>query len=249
MNVGKAIDAIMVAFRVTSVESLSRISAAEAETVRGVGGKTLLKIRKHLAERGIAFRGDNGPEYWINYSMVDPFDLTSSCPFTIVCDVNETYPFTFSDIRGSDGNPIHVPTVIESMWRMGLADYSVKGMESLVQIERKAADLFSSLSERRENFEAEIARLDSLCEFAAVVSEIPMSEIELDIHTNGARTRSVISTIDTWRVRYPGVHWIFCDGRASAESTTYRLLDRFWRIRQLREADVNMSIGGLKTQN
>jgi hypothetical protein len=32
-----------------------------------------------------------------------------------------------------------------------------------------------------------------------------------------------------WQQRYPRVHWWLCPGRAFAEVTTYRILERYWR--------------------
>jgi hypothetical protein len=158
----------------------------------------------------------------------DDVPESGTCPFTIVVDTNETHPFMFDAIQDHDGNLIRVPVVRRPLYLSGLADYTIDGMEMDVQIERKADDLYSSMSERREIFEGEISRLNSMCEFAAVICEIPRSTVIMDNNRFGARAKSIINTVSHWRVRYPGVHFIFCDGRYDAEQECWRLLSAFW---------------------
>lgn len=105
-------------------------------------------------------------------------------------------------------------------------------MEDLIQIERKADDLYSSLSERRDIFAAEVERLNDLCDFAAIICELPRSTIVTDNHNYGARGKSIMATVSSWRVRFPGVHVIFADGRWDAEQECFRLLSGYWWRRQ-----------------
>lgn len=217
-------------FRITAPSDWSRLSAADVLAVPNSGKATLNKLRLYLAHRGISLRGDNPPAYWLtNLVPGDNTDsVTGTCPFTIVIDINETYPFPFDQIFDRDGNLVSVPTVRRPLYTVGLADYTIDGMECDIQIERKAEDLASSMSERRDAFEAEICRLNDMCEFAAVICEHPWRDILSDEHEHGARAKSISRTVINWQIRFPGVHWWFCEGRHHAEQVTFRLLERFY---------------------
>jgi hypothetical protein len=234
----KTIARITSLFRLTEPQSWCRLSSADILSVPDVGKTTLNKIRLYLAERGLNLRGDNPPAYWLETLKGRTADAPQFgvCPFTIVIDTNEGTPFEFDSIQNGEGQTIRVPTVRRPLYLSGLADYTIDGMETLVQIERKADDLYSSMSERREIFEGEIERLNSMCEFAAVVCEVPRSTIIMDNHRFGARSKSIMSTVSNWRVRFPGVHFIFADGRWDAEQECWRLLSGFWWQKQRERA-------------
>lgn len=226
-------------FGIRQLQDFRSVTAAEILAVQGIGKGFLNKLRLHLAHHQIALRHDNPPAYWLQALTrpEDPAEARGVCPFTIVVDVNETLPFQFADIIDSDNRPVSVPTTRRSQWSIGLADYSIDGIEHLVQIERKGDDLPSSLGGRREEFEGEIRRLSEGCEFAAVVVEHPWRDFLQDTHEHGARARSIFRTVLQWQIDYPGVHWWFCEGRAHAEQVTFRLLEKFWwqHQRQLAE--------------
>lgn len=212
------------------------IRASDVLAIPGVGKVTLNKLRLFLAHREISLRGDNPPAYWLETlgkpAGVDGNQVTGVCPFTVVIDHNETFPFAFDSIEDRDGHIVKVPIVRRQIWRVGQADYTIAGFEPNIQIERKADDLASSLSDRRDAFEAEIARLDQMCEFAAIVCEHDWAHILGDTHEHGARAKSISRTYFSWAIEYPGVHWIMCAGRYHAEQTTFRLLERFWWKKQ-----------------
>ncbi len=88
------------------------------------------------------------------------------------------------------------------------------------------------LRKRRDIFEGEIERLNDMCDFAAVICEIPRSTVILDNNRHGARAKSIINTVSSWRVRFPGVHFCFCEGRYDAEQECWRLLSGWWWRRQ-----------------
>lgn len=138
----------------------------------------------------------------------------------IIIDTREQVPYAFSGITPP-------PTVEVATLASG--DYSVKGLEEVVAIERKSlSDCFGSFGQGRERFQRELERLARL-RFAAVV-------IEKDFHIIAtrppARTRlppkTVIRSMAAWAIRY-GVHFYPCPNRAFAERWTWILLDRFWR--------------------
>jgi hypothetical protein len=226
-------------FGIRQLQDFRSVTAAEILAVQGIGKSFLNKLRLYLAHNNIALRHDNPPAYWLQALTPpeDPAEARGVCPFTIVIDVNETLPFQFAEIYDSDNHAVSVPITRRAMWSIGLADYSIDGLEGLIQIERKGEDLPSSLGGRREEFESEIRRLSEGCEFAAVVVEHPWRDFLQDIHEHGARARAIFRTVLQWQIDYPGVHWWFCEGRAHAEQVTFRLLEKFWWQHQRQLAD------------
>ncbi|MCP4507986.1 MAG: hypothetical protein GY826_16580, partial [Fuerstiella sp.] len=230
-------------YRISTIEDWRLIRAADVLRVQGVGKGYLNKLRLWLAHKSINLRDDNTPAYWLEVltkrvkcTGKEPHSF-GVCPFTIIVDSNETFPFMFTSMTDSDGNIVNVPTVREPLWTLGLADYSIRGMEEDIQIERKSLeDLLGTLSGRRENFEAEIARLDGLCSYAAIVCEAQWSDILHDTHEHGPRAKSVSRTFLSWSIKYPRVHWIMCAGREHAEIVTYQLLKKFWWQAQKEES-------------
>lgn len=165
-------------------------------------------------------------------TITEPSPIT--CPFTIVVDSNESAPwhFTGMPIDGDRHDRVYiVPIERQAMYRKGLADYSIKGCEQLVQIERKSLpDLFGTLAGRRDEFKAEIDRINSTCMFAAVVIEADFVEIAGGCERSQLSPKSVLRTIISWSIRYPRVHWFPCPSRRDAERLTFRLLEKFWQI-------------------
>lgn len=186
------------------------------------------------------------------------------CPFTIVIDSNEQQPFSFGgfateskltrDGRGplllspdGAGRPLAVETTVKPLWAMGrsahgagLADYSIDGHEELIQVELKhsLSDLFSSIGQRRDNFEAEIASLNRRCRFAAVVVCGTWQQVAtykpphgMDESRKNMTPRSVMGTVVSWQQKYKGVHWWFLSTRVECERMTFQILERYWRER------------------
>jgi hypothetical protein len=165
------------------------------------------------------------------------------CPFTVVIDSNEGAPWLFRELneKGSK-KPLVIKTVKKALWAMGrmdfvvegrtikrgLADYSIDGMEELIQIERKShTDLYGTLGGRRDEFEAEMMRL-SKCEVAYVITECGWAQIGEAPPDSGVYPSSVIGTIISWQQRYPKVHWLTAGTRSVAERLAFRVLERFW---------------------
>ena len=228
-------------FQIRDLTDFRRIRAVEILDVEGVGKVFLQKLRLHLAHNGVSLRDDNPPAYWIACAaqqVDEESGVCGVCPFTVAIDVNETLPFAFQTLLDRDGRYISVPTERVPLYTQGLGDYSIRGMEHLVQIERKGDDLPSSLAQRRDEFEQEIRRLSEGCEFAAVVVEHPWRDIIDDTHEHGARAKSIFRTVLQWQIQYPGVHWWFCESRPMAEAVTFRLLERFWWAKQRELAEI-----------
>lgn len=166
-------------------------------------------------------------------------------PFTVVIDSNEGTPFLFQGIKsrkiGGVRKPMIIRTVRKPMWAMqreergiGLADYSIDGLEQLVQIERKSIeDLFGTLGSRRENFENEVRRMNDQCEAACVIVEAGWGHIA-GYKGPGPEASSVVGTIISWQQRYQKVHWILAGSRDMAERLAWRFLERYWLNREER---------------
>lgn len=163
-------------------------------------------------------------------------------PFEVVVDTREQAPYTFTGIRtdpsstrGKRSIPLVVPTVTATL-KSG--DYSIRGYETDVAIERKSLqDLFGTLAQRRKQFTAELERLNEM-RFAAVVVEAgwptilggPVTLIgDGPHHRSQLNPKTVYRSVIAWNVRYERVRWWMCDSRAFAERTTFRILERWYK--------------------
>ena len=163
-------------------------------------------------------------------------------PFTVVIDTREQAPYSFTGIRTDPSStrkqkslPLVIPTVVATL-RSG--DYSIRDHEDHISVERKSlADLYSTLSQRRKQFIAELERLNCL-RFAAVVVEAGWPTILgkpptlMDggpHHVSQMRPKTVYRSILAWQQRYVHVHWLLCESRNFAERTTFRILERYWK--------------------
>lgn len=161
-------------------------------------------------------------------------------PAVVLIDSNEQAPYTFTGIedRNYDGRQLAVvvPTVKVSLRAMGGADYSLRGFEKKVQIERKeTGDFYKTVIHERDRFEDELIRLDAI-PFGDVIVESEWSTIRTRYDAN--KVRSLYRSVIAWRYRFRNVHWWFANGRRIAELTTFRLLQRF-----LKEASHGASNG------
>lgn len=182
-----------------------------------------------------------------------PTPIPASDPtlgFTICIDSREQRPYSFDCMRAKCVIPFGI--------RVGClqsGDYSVDPLDGTAEeyevsrhadhgiaIERKSLqDLYSTMSQHRERFEDEFKRL-SKYGFAAIVIEAEWSQIcypnKFLNHPTGLNPKSVIATLAAWKQRY-GVHVETCPGREFAEQWTFRLLERWYRDRGMRETTVS----------
>ena len=140
-------------------------------------------------------------------------------PLCIIQDTREQAPYTFACIT---------PPPLVEVATLASGDYSVKGLESQVSIERKSLiDAFGTFGQGRDRFERELTRLSQL-RFGAVVLEADWDTI---IFRPPARSKlkpkTVIRSMAAWAIRH-GVHFYWMPNRAAAEKWTYILLERFW---------------------
>jgi ERCC4-type nuclease len=158
---------------------------------------------------------------------------TYSCPFVVAVDSNEVqhgYHYTFRGLKtnADRGNrPIEVPLVFRHLGK-GHGDYQVDGHPGIA-IERKTkGDLFGSIS-ARENFTERLVIMAASFRVSFVVVEAEISEIRAcPPDFSSYPVKSVLRSIQAWKIRYPNVHWDFLPGREAAEAWTFRLLEKYW---------------------
>ena len=129
---------------------------------------------------------------------------------------------------GYDFACITPPPVVE-VATLSTGDYSLKGLESRITIERKnLSDAFGTFGRGRARWEREPERMAGY-QFAAVVIEGDWNAI---VRRPPARSRlnpkTVVASIAAWSQRFR-VHFFTCPDREFAERFTYRLLERFRR--------------------
>jgi hypothetical protein len=190
--------------------------------------------------------------------QVAPASAIVTTQFTVLVDTREQAPYGFTGLQTDAGHPLAVPVQSICLGH-GWGDYSVRGMEPalikkscpgsdlgepypIVSIERKSMDdahsTFLGWGTHRDNFEIELAQLNGLT-FAAVVVECTEHELienapEWGQKTKAENARSLSRSIDSWRIRFHRVQWVFCRDRRWAEIKTFRLLEKFWKEKHVR---------------
>ena len=155
-------------------------------------------------------------------------------PFTIVIDKQEKAPYSFDGLRSDSRHnyrPLIVPTEVA---HMETGDYSIKGLEELITIERKSlGDLFGSLGKHgRDRFQREHERMELMTiagGFACVIVEADWPTVIAEPpEMSDLSVQSVRGTVAAWSQRY-NVHWEMAGSRALAELFTFDRLKHFWR--------------------
>ncbi len=242
-------------FGISTPEDWQDVEPAWILAQDGIGPVTLEHVRMYLAARGLTLKNDQTPEYWqkhltavkIGHTMgldLDDgsiIDHGSLCPFTILIDSAEQQPFLFTGLRtdAEDGNrPIIVPTEFVCLGRHpdSMGDYSAKGFQGRIGIERKSMEDAQSTilgwDGRRERFECELQNLSRI-EAALVVVECSFEQLIQEAPQFGARTKSqnaksLMRSVLAFQQDYR-VPWLFAGGRRLAEIATFRFIERFYR--------------------
>lgn len=157
-------------------------------------------------------------------------------PVPILVDTREQLPFSFAAVPADAGQGGGVWRVATARIGLPSGDYSLDGYADAVAVERKsAADLLGTITRGRTRFEKELARLNAM-EFAAVVVEEDWGMLlaaaqrkwATDPHpVDLANVRTAFRSVLAWQQRFPRVHWWLCPGRDFAETTTFRIFERF----------------------
>ena len=160
---------------------------------------------------------DPGPRP--HFSMSAATSQHTPMNLQFVQDTREQTPFRF------EGLPVEVTVAT-----LEAGDYSIRGFERRVAVERKElGDLVSCLGIGRPRFERELARLRGF-DSAAVVVEAPAHALRTGRYQSkldsGAAWQSVLAFVERYRIPI-----IFCQDRRDAEETTFHLLRHFARDR------------------
>lgn len=183
----------------------------------------------------------------------DPTDLDCdkpvTCPFTVIVDTREQSPYQFRTFKADAKHktpsglprPLFIPVETATL---KTADYSIKGFESEIAVERKSlTDLFGTLGSGRERFERELQRLSQF-QIAHIVIESDWRTIlESPPERTKLSPKSVFRSINAWEQEFPTIHWQFMGMRAIAEHKTFRILERFWNQKQKAIAEENPQSG------
>lgn len=150
-------------------------------------------------------------------------------PFTVIIDTREQAPFNFGGFTGDkheDYRELIVPTSVETLTT---GDYSLRGFQDRITIERKSKnDLYSTLGAGRERFTREFERMNEM-DFAAVIVEACWYELITDPpFASRLSPKVVYRTVISWQQRYRNVHWWFCKDKRFAEKTAFEILRKFY---------------------
>lgn len=150
-------------------------------------------------------------------------------PFTVAVDSREKAPYTFTGLR-ADAAQKNRPLAVAWEYRtLKSGDYSLVGHEGEIAIERKSlADLYGTLGQNRERFEAEHERLaDMSAAFVVIEATWPeiLSSPPIESKLN---PKTVFRTAISWQLRY-GVPWLALGDRRLCEHFTFRTLEKWWR--------------------
>ena len=169
------------------------------------------------------------------------------CPFVILIDTAEQQPFSFTGIRSDAAHGNAEYEVNRRSFCLGRhphskGDYSIYGHVGRVGVERKSKDdaysTFLGWDGHRERFEKELENLSAMSA-AMVVVEADFSEFLKDAPEWGVKTaaenrvilhRSIIAWAQDYKVPF-----IFAGNRRTAEVTTFRFFERYWRKFQQQE--------------
>ena len=148
-----------------------------------------------------------------------------TCSFTVIVDTREQLPYTFDSIE-IGGKRLVVPTDFQTLQS---GDYSIRGMENLVTIERKSVnDFYGSITTGRSRLEAEFERMESM-QFSAIIVEGRLeSVLEPTLHGRRITSQAIRATVASWSIKYQ-TRWLFVASRTYGELMTFELLEKFYR--------------------
>ena len=152
----------------------------------------------------------------------------------IVCDTREQWPFLFA------GEAYAGTTVVQGKLETG--DYSVRGLENKVAVERKGSidELCLCLGRERRRFENELQRAKGLEAFAVVV-EGSWQDLAQGKYRSRMSPKSACASVLAFMAR--GTAFMFAGSKRSAEWVTYSFL-KFYaqdRLRELRKLEKSMN--------
>lgn len=228
-------------FGIKNLEQWATITPQQILDIYGVGSVTLDTIRLYLAGRNVALKDDRTPQFWFQHLSrmrlgAEMADGENGIPsqFAVVIDGREREPYRFIDMKAKNSKGEAVPLLPNLEYgRLETGDYSVRGLEQLVAVERKSlADLYSTLGQDRDRFEREHERLAAMKTACVVIEADWDTIINHPPERSQLNPQSVLGTFTSWYQRY-GVAWIAMPHRRAAECFTYRYLEMFHRKERL----------------
>lgn len=145
--------------------------------------------------------------------------MTKAEALAIVVDSREQAPFAFAGHACYEGTTVEAGT-------LATGDYSIKGLESLVAVERKSLpDLVGCLGKERERFVRELERgrgLEAFC----VVCEGTWQELAQGQYRGMLRPHSACQSVAAFMARF-GIPFMFAGSRAGAEYVTWSFLRQY----------------------
>lgn len=133
----------------------------------------------------------------------------------IIQDTREQTPLVFTEAA------VEVAT-------LATGDYSLKGFENKVCIERKSLpDILQSLGQERERFMREVHRMRAY-EYAGIVIEANLTTLYLGEWRSQITPQSVIGSLQALSAKY-GIHVLLADNKELAAKTVEGLLFHFLR--------------------
>lgn len=156
-------------------------------------------------------------------------DAHIACPFSIIADTREQLPYDFIGYEADAkyGRRLILPDVVRATLSPG--DYSIKGLEHVVRIERKSKeDIFATIGQNRERFAARLAEMNKF-PVARVMIEATWEQIILDAPSFTILPgKNVFRQAHAWQMDFPNVHWWNFDGRSNTQEATFRILWQVW---------------------
>jgi DNA excision repair protein ERCC-4 len=133
----------------------------------------------------------------------------------ILIDTREQTPWVF------DSHPT-LPTKLDA------GDYSLKGLESYITIERKSLpDMIGCCGSSRDRFIRELLRLRGY-RYSAVIIEGTRQQIQNGKWRSSLKPAQVIGSINSWRVKY-NIEFIYAGNAKLAAQECYQLLHKFYK--------------------
>lgn len=156
--------------------------------------------------------------------------------YTIIVDTREQHPFEFrgytapAKYRDKEGNriPLIIPVEVATL---KTGDYSIKGYEEVMAIERKSLqDAYSTWCHGKDRFERELERLNVMPAFSGVF-------VEADFYyacrnppsTTQYSGASFAGQTISWEISYRNVNFRFWDSRNECEKMVWKYLEHTWK--------------------
>lgn len=153
----------------------------------------------------------------------------------IIADNREQKPYLF------DGASIYEGTTVEA-GSLSVGDYSVKGLEHLVSVERKSlSDLVGCLAGSRERFVRELERSRALESFCVIV-EGSWQELAQGQYRSQLRPQAACQSVAAFMARMRVPFW-FCGSRPAAEYCCWSFLRQYTQGRLQELKTVERALG------